>query len=121
MNCNCGSDSAYQNCCEPFHTKKANAPTAEALMRSRYTAYTLGLVDYLIETTLPSERKNYDRDDMYKWATSSKWMGLEIIKATEHTVEFKAHFLDGVFNPMVHHEKSTFKQLNGKWYYVKGK
>lgn len=121
MNCNCGSDKRYQDCCEPLHLGKESANTAEQLMRSRYTAYTLCLVDYLLDTTLPAERKHYDRADMLKWASGSKWMGLDIIKATEHTVEFKAHFLDGIFTPMVHHEKSTFKQLNGKWYYAKGK
>ncbi|WP_414104685.1 SEC-C metal-binding domain-containing protein [Corynebacterium diphtheriae] len=36
MNCPCGSGTSYSDCCQPFHTKAKNAPTAELLMRSRY-------------------------------------------------------------------------------------
>jgi len=53
--CPCGSQNSYEGCCEPYHHCK-NAPTAEALMRSRYSAFVFSLVEYLFETTHPSHR-----------------------------------------------------------------
>lgn len=119
--CYCGSSSSYNKCCGIYHQDHTLVPNAEALMRSRFSAYTLHLIDYLIETTLPSERKYINRNDMTEWAVRNKWIGLEIIKSTEHTVEFKAHFLNEMLNPQIHHERSTFKKLNGKWYYDSGR
>ena len=54
--CPCHSKLTYDTCCEPFHTGKKVAETPERLMRSRYCAYALAKVDYLIATTaaLPS-------------------------------------------------------------------
>jgi SEC-C motif domain protein len=51
--CTCGSGLPYRECCQPYHLGRELAPTAEALMRSRYSAYTKGLVDYIVETTHP--------------------------------------------------------------------
>ncbi|MNR50520.1 hypothetical protein D3C85_1700470 [compost metagenome] len=56
-----------------------------------------------------------------KWATANKWQKLEIISATENTVEFKAYFIDESNNNQVHYEFSTFKKENGSWFYVDGK
>ena len=53
--CPCGSRRVYEECCEPFHLGAA-APTAEALMRSRYSAFALGLAPYLLRTWHPSTR-----------------------------------------------------------------
>ena len=50
--CPCGSGDPLDDCCGRYHQGHP-APTAEALMRSRYSAYALGLVDYLRDTTLP--------------------------------------------------------------------
>ena len=59
--CPCGSEIEYQKCCEPCHTGAAPAKTAEALMRSRYSAYVKGAIDYLIDTVLPEQRFDLDR------------------------------------------------------------
>jgi SEC-C motif-containing protein len=120
-NCYCGSDKSFESCCNLYISGVQKAPTALALMKSRYSAYATHQADYLLATTHSSERKQYSREDILHWATVNKWQKLEIILATENTVEFKAYFIDENNVNQVHHEFSTFKQENGSWFYVDGK
>jgi len=119
--CYCGSDKSFELCCNLYISGAQNAPTALALMKSRYSAYATHQADYLLATIHISERKYYSKEDILHWATANKWQKLEIISATENTVEFKAYFIDQNNVSQVHHEFSTFKQENGSWYYVDGK
>jgi SEC-C motif-containing protein len=119
--CHCGSGNSFESCCELYINGIEKAPTALALMKSRYTAYVTHHADYLLATTHSSERKYYSRDEILLWATVNKWQKLEIISATDNTVEFKAYFLDENNVNQVHYEFSTFKQENGSWFYVDGK
>src|SRR5512139_1238531 len=91
--CPCGSGNAYERCCGRYHAGPAHlrAPSPEALMRSRYSAYVLGLTDYLLATWHPSTRPAA----LEPWDASLKWLGLEIrshAEADENhgTVEFIA-------------------------------
>jgi SEC-C motif-containing protein len=118
--CYCGSSNSYKECCEKFINSSQNAPTAEALMRSRYSAYATQAVGYLIATTAVFQRKLLIKSDILEWSQSNKWNKLEIIKATENTVEFKAYYTDSNNLSYIHHEKSTFIIEDGKWYYVDG-
>lgn len=118
--CPCGSHQLLENCCFP-HIEHQTAPTAEALMRSRYTAYTLHNAEYLYQTTLFSERRFTSKSEILNWAEQNTWMKLEILESTEKTVTFKAYYFDVSGKPQIHHEKSTFKFVQGKWYYVSGK
>jgi SEC-C motif-containing protein len=118
--CFCGSHKISLDCCEPFVNGTKKAPTAEALMRSRYVAYVTHAIDYLVETTHVSERKYHLKSDILNWSVSNKWLKLEIIKATENTVEFKAYFIDSNGNNQIHHEDSSFVFENGSWFYVDG-
>jgi SEC-C motif-containing protein len=90
-------------------------------MKSRYSAYATHNVDYLWNTTHVSQRKYYSKEEILHWAKANQWQKLEIISATENTVEFKAYFLDENMLNQVHYEFSTFKQENGSWFYVNGK
>jgi SEC-C motif-containing protein len=119
--CYCGLEKIFQDCCEPIIKGIQKAPTAESLMRSRYSAYATHQADYLLESTHISERKYYSRSEILLWATSNQWLQLEILKSTETTVEFKAYFLDSKLQKQIHHELSTFKLENGSWFYVDGK
>lgn len=74
--CPCGSD-PLDDCCGRYHQGHP-APTAEALMRSRYSAYALGLVDYLRDTTLPAQQAGLDLDGIRAWSHGSTWLGLEV-------------------------------------------
>lgn len=121
MNCYCGSRLEYANCCQPYHLKISNAPTAEALMRSRYSAFVLADGEYLYETTHFSKRKGNSKESYTKSARNTKWIKLEIVSAEFDKVEFKAFYLNNKFQTQVLHEKSNFKLEDGKWYYVDGK
>nr|WP_315177075.1 YchJ family metal-binding protein [uncultured Flavobacterium sp.] len=121
IKCYCGSQKNFDECCEPFIDGTEKAPTALELMRSRYSAYVTHAADYLLATTHISERKLYSKTEILNWATSNQWLQLEIIEATENTVEFKAYFLDNKLQKQIHHEFSTFKLENGSWFYVDGK
>ena len=114
---------SYQQCCQPFHVGRADhsvlPETAEQLMRSRYSAFVLGLVPYLLATWHESTRpKELELDPQMRW------MGLEIIKtrsggaeANRGVVEFAAHYLEGSYEAQ-QHEVSTFVRENGAWYYL---
>jgi len=118
--CPCGTGLQYKNCCQPYHLKTKNAPTAEALMRSRYAAFVVADGDYLYETTDKSKRKDNPKNAYLKSAKNTKWIKLEIVAAGFDTVEFKAFYLNKKFQTEVLHEKSNFRLDDGKWYYVDG-
>ena len=69
--CPCGTSLPYSECCEPFILGIKPAPTAEALIRSRYTAYTRSEVDYIISTTHPDQRKQDSENNIRQWAQKS--------------------------------------------------
>jgi SEC-C motif-containing protein len=125
--CPCGSGVPLNSCCKPFIDGTAQAPTAEALMRSRYTAYTLQNIDYLKSTLHGSELRDFDKDSTAKWAQESTWLGLEIVKTSagsasdkDGIVEFKARYeRDGEIQE--HHESSLFRKIDGRWLYSGGK
>lgn len=119
-NCYCGANATFELCCAPFLNGVKKAPSAERLMRSRYSAFATHAADYLVATTHSSERSYHDKEDILLWATSNQWLKLEIIKATLTTVEFKAYFLDKNKMPQLHHELSTFVEEEGVWFYVDG-
>ncbi|GGI25025.1 YchJ family protein [Pedobacter mendelii] len=120
MNCTCGSGLSYGNCCQPYHQRLRNAPTSEALMRSRYSAFVIADGDYLFETTHSSKRKGNSKDAYLKSAKNTKWVKLEIVSSDYDIVEFKAYYLNKKFQTEVLHEKSNFRLEDGKWYYVDG-
>ena len=119
-NCYCGNSISFQDCCEPYIKGIKNAPTAEALMRSRYSAFATGAADYLVNTTHISKRKHHNKRDILAWSQANKWLKLEILASTENTVTFKAYYLDEILRTQVHYEHSTFRLENGIWFYVDG-
>ena len=123
MQCPCGSGSVLEQCCGPYHSGEAVAPTAEALMRSRYAAFVRGLIDYVVATHDPLSRDDVDVEGARAWSEESEWTGLEIVAAKEvgdeGSVEFIARYRrDG--HDLEHHEHSTFRREDGVWYYTNG-
>ena len=88
-------------------------------MRSRYTAYARGAIDYLRETLAPSERGDFNEAETRNWARSAEWRGLQIIEASGDKVEFVAKYRAGG-KTLEHHEVSTFTKQDGRWYFVDG-
>jgi SEC-C motif-containing protein len=125
--CPCGSGKEFEGCCSPLINGEQAATTAEALMRSRYSAYVNGVIDYLGETLHPDYRNDYDAAATRKWAEQSDWCGLEIRSVEqggenddEGMVEFVASYkTKGTIYH--HHELSRFCRHQGRWYYVDGK
>jgi SEC-C motif domain protein len=127
-NCYCCSEKYFEDCCEPFIKGLSKPLTAQILMRSRYTAYTIVNVEYLLKTTHPKTRQFHNVAVVKHWATSNSWQKLEIIStengsATDKigVVEFKAYYLDEHLQPQIHHEISNFVKELGKWFFVDGK
>jgi len=121
-NCPCGSMDGYAGCCARYIENGETAPTAEALMRSRYSAYTLHRVDYLLATWHPSTRPA-QLDTMDEAA--ARWLGLEVKRheqadACHATVEFVARYkVNGRARRL--HETSRFVREGGQWFYLDGK
>ncbi|WP_327313981.1 YchJ family protein [Streptomyces sp. NBC_01235] len=117
--CPCGLPEPYEGCCGRYHagTGGAGAPTAEALMRSRYSAFVKGDSGYLLRTWHPATRpERLDLDP------GMRWTGLEILATadgsafhTTGTVEFRASYRGGAL-----HERSRFERVAGAWVYVDG-
>ncbi len=127
--CPCGSQALYGDCCEPYLLGIATAPTAEALMRSRYSAYSQGAVDYLIETLHPSKRRKDDKSEHLESSTTIQWIGLKILKTQlggikdrKGMVEFIATYRSKAFLsvPGELHERSRFVKERDQWFYLEG-
>lgn len=80
--CPCGQKLDYAACCGPYVTGERPAPTAAALMRSRYTAYLEGAVDYLIATTAAERRGGLDRAELAAYCTTLRGVELRIVETT---------------------------------------
>lgn len=124
--CPCGSQHPYKQCCYPLHIGQIPAPTALALMRSRYSAYALGLSDYIIRTTHP-ENPQFQintakwRQEIDFFSKHTQFLKLEVLDFNESEplayVLFRAHLIqngqDASFT-----EKSFFRKKEGQWLYT---
>jgi len=135
--CPCGSQTNFAVCCEPLLTRKVQAQTPEALMRSRYSAFCEGNIDYLVRTHHPSQRSADDRDRLAQSIQEIEWVGLRVVKSEADEdcgmVEFVAFYRERQFStlakfkvqasskpPEQRHERSTFMREAGHWLYVDG-
>ncbi|MGV9312321.1 YchJ family protein [Streptomyces sp. NPDC003691] len=119
--CPCGLPAVYGECCGRFHAGEAQAPTAELLMRSRYSAFVAGDTAYLLRTWHPATRPPQLELD-----PRMVWEGLEITGTTDGsafhtagTVTFRARYRQRGQRGELH-ERSTFERVGGAWVYVDG-
>ena len=118
--CPCGSGKAYAECCGPIHAGRARASTAEQLMRSRFSAFAVGDVGYLLRSWHPGTRParlSLDHE--------TSWTRLEILGTadggpfhTEGTVEFRAYYRESDDAEQCLHENSSFVREDGTWVYL---
>jgi SEC-C motif domain protein len=118
--CPCGSRLSYADCCRPFHDG-APAPTALQLMRSRFSAYALGLAEHVRRTWDPATRP-----DPLELGDDITWRRLQIVDTSrggaddaEGVVEFRASYRSAEGAGLLH-ERSRFRRDGGGWLYVDG-
>ncbi|HXH54244.1 MAG TPA: YchJ family metal-binding protein [Gammaproteobacteria bacterium] len=123
ISCPCGSGADFKACCSPYLHVEKYAPTPEALMRSRYTAYFNGNLTY-IEATMrePALIKFHQQKNTKR---THEWLGLQVIAAYDDLdpnvgyVEFIAKYKHNNRADQIH-ERSKFHRKEGRWYYVDG-
>lgn len=123
--CPCGSEKNYADCCGPYLGGIADAPTPETLMRSRYTAYKKGYIDYLVKTQKDEAAEGFDVEKIKKTSMATQWLELEVVvdfiydEGHQGLVEFKASY-SYRGQKQVLHEISNFRYEQGRWFYVRG-
>ncbi|MBS0654623.1 MAG: hypothetical protein JSR46_02500 [Verrucomicrobia bacterium] len=124
--CPCHSQIAYAECCKPFHDRTRLPENASLLMRSRYSAYALGLVDYIIQTTHPTnplftKSPLEIRKEIFYFCEETQFTGLEILNFTDGEtkayVTFVAHLIQGG-KKIRFTEKSLFLKQEKQWLYA---
>jgi SEC-C motif-containing protein len=123
--CPCGSGKGFEICCGALIAGKS-ATTAEALMRSRYTAFVIGDIDYLQNTSGGEALLRFDRSELQRSLPETEWRGLEIVdvhggqaKDTTGTVKFKVSFRQGG-QLHIQTERSEFRRIDRVWRYCRG-
>jgi SEC-C motif domain protein len=118
--CPCGSGRGYDDCCGPIHSG-ASAATAEALMRSRFSAFARGLPGYLLSSWHPTTRPT-----SLELESDLEWRRLQIVDTVaggldddEGVVEFRASYR-GPDGAGLMHERSRFERVEGRWVYLDG-
>jgi len=124
--CPCGLGPGFADCCGPLLAGARQADTAVELMRSRYTAYVEGAVDYLIATTVAAARGRLDRAGLAGYCRTLRGISLRIIAVCgggiledSGVVEFAAT-LRARGRTFVQHERSRFMREHGRWVYIDG-
>ncbi|MBO1520664.1 YchJ family protein [Oceanisphaera pacifica] len=125
MRCHCDSQQPFEHCCQPYLSGITTPSSPLALMRSRYSAFVLGLGDYLLHTWHPDTRGQLTADELSTQGQNTEWLGLTIIFATNEmtsttsVVEFKVRYREHGRVAYLH-ERSNFELLSGRWLYRDG-
>lgn len=146
--CFCSSGKSFADCCQPLLLGKSIAQSPEQLMRSRYSAFCTGNIDYLIATHHPTKHKSDDSTRLARSIAETEWLGVRVLDSSSVRdsrqrgfVEFVAFYREKHFStergpeksellaqaarlsskqPSQLHEKSEFIFEDGRWYYVQG-
>ncbi|MEC6795805.1 YchJ family metal-binding protein [Photobacterium sp. S4TG1] len=125
--CPCGSQKLLVECCKPIHLNHASATHPEQLMRARYSAHVLGLVDFVVQTYHSSCEAEHHREAIAE-SINLTWLGLEVMNSEiaangQGFVEFKACYKEAG-EEYILQERSRFVQesINGQqyWFYIDG-
>ncbi len=128
MECPCGSQKNYDSCCEPIIKGAVSAPTAEVLMRARYSAHVKAEVKFIKDSLAPEARRDFDEAGVREWSKKSEWLGLQVLSVKQGlesdkkgTVEFVATYKVGG-KTTEHHEVAQFRKDPSKnqWVFVDG-
>lgn len=120
--CPCGQGH-YVQCCQPLHLGHTSAQTATQLMRSRYSAFAMQQINYIVKTTALGQQHALNVAELTTWSQSNQWLRLEVLNANEKLdkthalVEFNAYYHDGT-SFHLHHEISHFVKHENLWYFL---
>lgn len=122
--CPCGAKATIDKHCLPIIQGKAKPETAERLMRARFTAYSMGDVDFLIQTTAAAFREKLDADELQDYCDSIRCISLKVLAteaggAKDETGVVKFHaslMVNG--KRTLHSEVSRFHREDGDWVYA---
>lgn len=120
--CPCGSGRDYADCCGRYHRGEAQAPTTEALLRARYSAFVLGDEDYLRHSWHPDFYPN----EPVTAGSTMHWQGLEVLCQEQGEPKDEAGVIEYVARYSAHgrpgqlHERARYRKEQGRWYYVDG-
>ena len=117
--CICGNNKDYDECCGAIIEGKEKAKTPKELMRSRYSAYVKADGRYLVISAVKENRYEDDAQLIEEFSNSVKWLKLDVLKAQDNIVEFKAYYKDQE-SIKVLHEKSNFVLEDDIWKYKDG-
>ncbi len=124
--CPCASGEAFARCCGAFIEAGQFAPSAQALMRSRYSAFARHYPQYLLDTLHASKREGETLQALRDSCAQTDWCGLRILDTrrglpgdADGEVEFVAFYrlADDIAQL---HERSRFCFEEGRWYYLDG-
>ncbi|MBS0287933.1 MAG: hypothetical protein JSR17_11590 [Proteobacteria bacterium] len=125
LSCPCGLSLPYEQCCGKFIEGNDLPQTPEALMRSRYSAYTKANVGYIAKTMRGEPLADFDPQDTLAWLQQVQWEGLKVIQTKTKSeklgfVSFEARYnVNGEKQAIC--EKSEFHKIDNQWFYVGGK
>lgn len=115
--CYCGQPEPYRTCCGRFLEAGAYPRDPETLMRSRFTAFHLQRLNYLVKTWHPDTCPALTHEHL----EGTDWQRLQVIRGKaglkKGWVEFIAHYVEEQGNPAQLHEISEFRKMKGRWVY----
>lgn len=121
--CYCGSEQLFSTCCEPYILNHSKPPSAEGLMRSRYSAYAAKNYHYIFDTYAADFRTNFTPNDLALNDEGTRWLKLNVLNTSSQShsaiVEFKAFYLSNK-QFYVMHEISEFIFAKDQWFYTTG-
>jgi len=124
--CPCGSTQNYADCCARYVDHQEAAPTPVLLMRARYTAFTLGKIDFIKSTLHGTAKRQFDEQAAKDWAAEATWLGLNILNASPVAENDSVGYVEFIADCEEHgkkyhaHERSRFEKIKGLWYYTDG-
>ena len=123
--CPCGVGADLASCCGRY-LGGAPAPTAVELMRSRYSAYVIGAIDYVAATHDPATRAQLDVGAADRWARATTWQSLEIVDTVAGGIDDATGEVEFIARgatsgaAFAQRERSRFRRVEGRWHYVDG-
>lgn len=114
--CYCGLEKSFEDCCKVYISGEKNAPNAQALMRSRYSAYVIHDMTYIQKTMMGPALENFNE---HQQDHNPCFIKLEIIQSSTYQVEFKAYYIQNQ-RVGVLHELSDFELQDHAWFYTQG-